>query len=327
MGHRSHPGLAPDMARDVTIREIGPGSRLPAIRSTMRTADRKAWIAASAAAGIAEIEVGSCVSTDLLPAPADGVELLAFARTLPGLGVAVCASGFDAALAAVAGEVHRITMPLSASESHSLFKVRRTHDQMLEEVRQTAALIRSLPPGKRPHLQGSLATAFGCSIEGSIPQERVLHLAVALMEAGCDEVGLSDTNGHANPEQVRRMIRSMWAAVGRDQLGSIQLHNGRGQGLANAVAALDVGLKTLDASLAGLGGCTTVAGVGGNIVTEDLVFMLEAMGLRTGIDIEALFAVRQLVARALPDEPLHGMAALAGLPKGFVAATLARALA
>lgn len=310
--------------RDVLITEIGPRSGLAGIRSVMSAIDKRAWIAASALAGVAQIEVGSLVSNGLIPAHADTADLVAFARTFPGLSVAVSACDFASVAQAAVTGVHLITMPLAVSESHSLFEARRDHAQMLEEVRQTATLIRSLPPEQRPHLKGNLTTAFGCSLEGPMPQEAVLHLAVALMDAGCDEVGLSDTSGHANPEQVRRMIRSMWAAVGRDQLGSIQLHNARGQGLANAVAALDVGMKSFDASLAGLGGCTTVAGSGGNVVTEDLVFMLEAMGLRTGIAIEALFETRRLLARALPGEPLYGMAALAGLPKGFSAATLAK---
>ena len=177
------------------------------------------------------------------------------------------------------------------------------------------------PAGQRPHFEGSLSTAFGCTLEGVVPEQRVVELAVALMEAGCDEVGLSDTTGYANPAQVKRLIKSIWSAVGRDQLTGIHLHNTRGQGLANVVAALDMGLTTIDASLGGLGGCPFAPGASGNIVTEDLVFMLEAMGLRTGIDLDALFAVREIVSAALPGEPLYGMTPLAGLPLGFVPAT------
>jgi hydroxymethylglutaryl-CoA lyase len=311
--------------RDVLVSEVGPRDGLQNVKTIMPTATKKAWITAAAAAGLAEIEVGSFVPAHILPQLADTAELVAHACAIPGLSVAVLVPNFKGAQAAVAAGAHKITIPLSVSETHSLRNVRRNHAQMLEEVRQISALIRSLPPAQRPHFEGSLSTAFGCTIEGVVPQERVLHLAVALMEAGCDEVGLSDTSGYANPAQVRRLIRSVWSAVGRDQLTGIHLHNTRGQGLANVVAALDVGLTTLDASLAGLGGCPFAPGASGNIVTEDLVFMLEAMGLRTGIDLEALFAVRELLQQALPGEPLYGMTPLAGLPKGFIFASLGSA--
>ncbi len=307
--------------RDVLISEVGPRDGLQSIQTIMPTAAKKAWITATAAAGVAEIEVGSFVPAHILPQLADTAELVAHARLIPGLNVAVLVPNFKGAQAAVASGAHKITIPLSVSETHSLRNVRRTHVQMLDEVRQISALIRSLPVAERPHFEGSLSTAFGCTLEGEVPERRVLELAVALMEAGCDEVGLSDTTGYANPAQVRRLIRSVWSAVGRDQLTGIHLHNTRGQGLANVVAALDVGLTTLDASLAGLGGCPFAPGASGNIVTEDLVFMLEAMGLRTGIDLDALFALRELLQQALPDEPLYGMTPLAGLPKGFVPAS------
>lgn len=308
-------------ARDVFISEVGPRDGLQSIQAIMPTEAKKAWITAAAAAGVPEIEVGSFVPAHILPQLADTAEIVAHARSIAGLNVAVLVPNFKGAQAAVAAGAHKITIPLSVSETHSLRNVRRSHAQMLDEVRRVAELIRGLPAGERPHFEGGLSTAFGCTLEGVVPQARVVELAVALMEAGCDEVGLSDTTGYGNPAQVRSLTRAVWAAVGRDKLSGIHLHNTRGQGLANALAALDVGLTTLDASLAGLGGCPFAPGASGNIVTEDLVFMLEAMGLRTGIDLEALFATRELLAQALPGEPLYGLTPLAGLPKGFVPAT------
>lgn len=307
--------------RDVLISEVGPRDGLQSISAIMPTESKKAWISAAAAAGVPEIEVGSFVPAHILPQLADTAEIVAHARTIPGLNVAVLVPNFKGAQAAVASGAHKITIPLSVSETHSLRNVRRSHAQMLDEVRQISALIRSLPAEQRPHFEGGLSTAFGCTLEGVVPEQRVVELAVALMEAGCDEVGLSDTTGYGNPAQVRSLTKAVWAAVGRDKLTGIHLHNTRGQGLANALAALDVGLTTLDASLAGLGGCPFAPGASGNIVTEDLVFMLEAMGLRTGIDIDALFATRELLAQALSGEPLYGLTPLSGLPKGFVPAT------
>jgi len=311
--------IAPD--RDVLVSEVGPRDGLQSIQSIMPTADKKAWISAAAAAGVPEIEVGSFVPAHVLPQLADTAELVAHARTIPGLHVAVLVPNFKGAQAAVLAGAHKITIPLSVSETHSLRNVRRTHAQVLDEVRAISALIHALPPADRPRLEGGRSTAFGCTLEGLVPETRVTELAVALMEAGCDEVGLSDTAGTANPAQVRRLVKAVWAEIGRDQLSGIHLHNTRGLGLANVVAALDVGLTTFDSSLAGLGGCPFAPGASGNIVTEDLVYMLEAMGLRTGIDLDALFALRELLARSLPGEELHGMTPLAGLPPGFVPAT------
>ena len=138
------------------------------------------------------------------------------------------------------------------------------------------------------------------------------------MECGCDEVGLSDTTGYANPAQTKRLIRAVRAAVGDSNLTGVHLHNTRGLGLANALAAIEEGITTLDSSLGGLGGCPYAPGASGNIVTEDLVFMLEAMGLDTGIDIEKLLEVRTILKEALPNEPLYGYTPDAGLPLNFL---------
>jgi len=158
---------------------------------------------------------------------------------------------------------------------------------------------------------------FGCTLEGAIPDAQVARLAEALMAAGCDEVGLADTTGYADPAAVRAIVKLVRGVVGDAALTGIHLHNTRGLGLANVLAALDAGLTTFDSSLGGLGGCPFAPGASGNIVTEDLVFMFEAMGLRTGIDLDALFAVRRLVAAALEGEPLYGFTPEAGLPLGF----------
>ena len=143
------------------------------------------------------------------------------------------------------------------------------------------------------------------------------------MAAGCDEVGLSDTAGYADPAAVRRLIRLVRGVVGADALTGVHLHNTRGLGLANALAALEEGITTLDSSLGGLGGCPFAPGASGNLVTEDLCFMLAAMGVETGIDLPALLEVRRLIAAGLPGEALYGFTASAGLPRGFRAAVAA----
>jgi hydroxymethylglutaryl-CoA lyase len=278
---------------------------------------KKAWIDAEAAAGVTEIEVGSFVPAKLLPQLADTAEVVRHACRIPGLTVAALVPNLRGAEAAVEAGAHKITLPLSVSETHSLKNVRRTRAQMLEEARAIAAMIAALPAARRPKFEGGLSTAFGCTIEGEVPPERVVSLAESLMAAGCDEVGLADTSGYANPAQVRDLVRRVHAAVGAHALSGLHLHNTRGLGLANVVAGLEVGITTFDSSLGGLGGCPFAPGASGNIVTEDLVFMLEAMGLRTGIDLTKLLQVRDILRRALPGEALYGFTPEAGLPLGF----------
>lgn len=303
---------------DIEVSEVGPRDGLQSIKPIMDTAAKKAWIKAEAEAGVPEIEVGSFVPASVLPQLADTAELVAYARSLPGLNVAVLVPNFKGAQAAIAAGAHKITIPLSVSETHSLKNVKRTHQQMYEEVQRIADLIAGLPAQQRPRFEGGLSTAFGCTLEGRIEQDKVVYAAERLIAAGCDEVGLSDTTGYADPRAVRELTQAVWRAVGRERLTGIHLHNTRGQGLACALAAIETGLRTVDASLGGIGGCPFAPGASGNIVTEDLVFMLEAMGLRTGIDLEKLLAVRDIVRAALPIEvELYGFTADAGLPKGF----------
>lgn len=301
---------------DIEVSEVGPRDGLQSISQIMPTESKKRWIEALALAGIPEIEVGSFVPARIFPQLADTMEVAKFAKTIEGLKVAALVPNLKGAENAILAGVDKLTIPLSVSETHSMRNVNRTHDQMLDEVKRIVELIRDLPIDERPLIEGALSTAFGCTIEGSISEDRVVELAEALMEAGCSEVGLSDTTGYANPVQVKRLIGKVWDAIGRDHLTGIHLHNTRGQGLANVLAAVEVGLTTVDSSMGGIGGCPAAPGASGNIVTEDLVFLLEAMGLKTGIDFDKLLDARDVVARALPDVELYGFTPNAGLPLG-----------
>lgn len=309
------------MSNEILISEVGPRDGLQSINPVMPLAAKKAWISALANTGVREIEVGSFVPAHILPQLADTAEVVAHARTIAGLTVAVLVPNLKGAEAAVKSGAHKITIPLSCSESHSLKNVRRTHAQMLDETRNIVALIRAQPAAQRPKFEGGLSTAFGCTIEGIVPADTVVRLAEEMMAAGCDEVGLSDTTGYANPAQVKDLVRRVKRAVGDHNLSGLHLHNTRGLGLANVIAGLDVGITTFDSSMAGLGGCPFAPGASGNIVTEDLVFMLEAMGLATGIDLPQLLAVRKILSDALPCEQLYGFTPDAGLPLGFSPAT------
>lgn len=291
----------------ILVSEVGPRDGLQSIERVMPLAAKQAWIAAEAAAGVREIEVGSFVPPALLPQMADTAALVEFALTIPNLTVvALVPNAKGAALAAAAG-VHAMSVPFSMSETHSLRNVRKDHPAMLAEI----ATIAGIAKAAGSNFAVGLSTAFGCTIEGAVPEAQVVRLAAQAAEAGAQEFSLSDTTGYADPAQVRRLIRAVRAEAG-DLLTTLHLHNTRGLGLANALAGLDEGITTLDASLGGLGGCPFAPGASGNLVTEDLVLMLNAMGYDTGIDLEALLEVRKIVAAALPGEPLYGFTPDAG---------------
>ena len=298
------------MQPQVLISEVGPRDGLQSVRATMPTAHKLRWIEALHAAGLREIEVGSFVPARLLPQMADVAEVVAHARTLPGLTVMALVPNAKGAQAALAAGVHKITIPVSASEAHSLANVRKTREQMLDEVRAIARLRSETAPAVQ--VEAGLSTAFGCTLQGAVPEDDVVRLAAAVADTGVDEVGLSDTTGMANPAQVRRLFTRVRAEIG-ERTGAAHMHNTRGLGLANCLAAWDVGVRTFDASLAGLGGCPYAPGASGNVVTEDLVFMFEAMGIATGIDLRQLIAARAPLAAGLPGEPLYGMTPEAGL--------------
>ena len=301
----------------VLISEVGPRDGLQNCKQIMPLEDKKRWIQAAVDAGVEEIEVGSFVSPKLLPQMADTGDVVRFAKTIPGLEVAVLVPNLKGAQMALDAGADKLTIPLSVSETHSIRNIRRTHDQVIDEAKAIADLIATLPEGKRPHFEGSLSTAFGCTIEGPIPEAQILKLSERLMAAGCDEVGLSDTTGYGDPKSIRQLIKAVRATVGNENLTGVHLHNTRGLGLANALAAYEEGITTFDASLAGLGGCPTSPGASGNIVTEDIVFMFESMGIDTNIDLEKLLAIRAILSEALPGEELYGFTANAGLPLGF----------
>ncbi|HEY6003121.1 MAG TPA: hydroxymethylglutaryl-CoA lyase [Anaeromyxobacter sp.] len=305
---------------DVRVSEVGPRDGLQALARAMPTPLKHRWIAALARAGLREIEVASCVPPRLLPQMADADEVIREAAKLPGLTVLALAPNVKGAERAFAAGAHRVTMPVSASRLHSEANLRMTPEDAVEEVRAVCRLRDGLPARSRPGVEVGLSTAFGCALEGRIDEGWVIRLATLCAEAGADSVGLSDTAGHANPAQVRRLFGALRRELG-SKAGGAHFHDTRGQGLANVVAALDAGVTTFDASQGGLGGCPYVPGAAGNVVTEDLVFLLEAMGLRTGVDLERLLAARAVLREALPGEPLRGHLAGAGLPKGFVPAS------
>jgi hydroxymethylglutaryl-CoA lyase len=297
----------------VHLCEVGPRDGLQNAKRLMATEAKKAWIAALAAAGLKEIEVGSFVPPKLIPAMADTAEVVGFSIKIPHLKVVALApnlKGFQRALEAGA---HKVTFPVSASRKHSESNVRMTPEQMVEEVRKCAA-----HPHPGVEIEGAVSTAFGCTMQGEVPEDDVVRIASQLAEF-CDGVALADTVGYANPAQVKRIFSRVKREIG-DKLEGAHFHDTRGLGLANALAAYEVGVRAFDSSMAGLGGCPYAPGASGNVITEDLVFMFESMGVSTGIDIAKLLVAREILVKAIPGEPVYGHTPVAGLPKGFRAA-------
>lgn len=292
---------------EVLVSEVGLRDGLQSIKRVMPLEAKKRWISAEAAAGVREIEVGSFVPPALLPQMADTAELVAFAKGIEGLTVVTLVPNAKGMQRAAEAGVDAVSIPFSMSETHSIKNVRKDHLAMLAEIGAAASIARD----HGIHFAVGLSTAFGCTMEGAVSEDAVVRLAEQALEAGAQEFSLSDTTGYADPAQVRRLVRKVRAAVG-ERLTTLHLHNTRGLGLANVVAGLEEGITTFDASLGGLGGCPFAPGASGNLVTEDLVLMLNSMGLRTGIDLDALLQVRSIIENALPGEPLYGFTPDAG---------------
>ncbi len=306
------------VSTDVLISEVGPRDGLQSIKSIMPTKQKHAWIDALYRAGVREIEVASFVPAKLLPQMADADEVVRHAKTLPGLTVMALVPNLRGAQAAIEAGVHKVTLPVSASAAHSLANVRKTREEMIEEVKKIAQYRNECAPQIK--IEAGIATAFGCTLQGLVPEDEVIWMAEQVIEAGADETGLSDTTGYANPAQIKRLFRRLKAAIG-NKAGAAHLHNTRGLGLANCLAAYEEGVTSFDSSMGGLGGCPYAPGASGNVVTEDLVFMFEAMGIKTGIHLELLFEARKPLQLGVPTEIIYGMVPEAGVPKGFAAAT------
>jgi len=300
------------------VREVGLRDGLQSIARVLPTERKRQWLRDAHAAGQREIEVGSFVPAHLLPQLADTAELLAFAKTLPGLFASVLVPNLKGAERAIAGAADLMVVPLSASHAHSLANLRKTPDEVVAEVARIRAARDAA--GAKTLIEGGVGTAFGCTIQGEVDPDEVLRLMQALLDAGADRVSLADTVGYADPAMVRRLFERALRIAG-DRLWCGHFHDTRGLGLANAYAALELGIARFDACLAGIGGCPHAPGASGNVDTEDLVFMLERMGVATGVDLPRLLALREQVAGWLEGETLQGTLWRAGFPKTFVPAT------
>ena len=296
----------------VSIREVGLRDGLQAIARTVPTERKLEWLRELHAAGLREIEVGSFVPARLLPQLADTAELVAFAKTLPGLTVSVLVPNLKGAERALESGAHSMLLPLSASHAHSLANLHKTPEEVLREIAGIVALRDAARSSCR--IEIGISTAFGCTIQGTVEPEEVLHLLRALSDLGVDSIGLADTVGYADPKAVGSLFARGLEVAG-NRLDRGHFHDTRGLGMANAFAAWQAGIRRFDASLGGIGGCPHAPGASGNVATEDLAYLFASMGEETGLDFDALIALRGKVAAWLDGEPLHGAIWRAGLPK------------
>lgn len=296
------------------VREVGLRDGLQSIRTILPTERKKEWLRDAVAAGQREIEVGSFVPPKLLPQMADTADVLAYAKTLPGLFASVLVPNLRGAESALAGDADLMLLPLSASHEHSLANLRKTPNEVVAELGRIRAARDA--SGCKTLIEGGVGTAFGCTIQGEVKTAEVMRLLQALLDAGADRVSLADTVGYADPGSVSRLFEQALKIAG-DRLWCGHFHDTRGLALANAYAVLELGITRFDASLAGIGGCPHAPGASGNASSEDLTFMLEACGVATGIELSAFLTLRAKVAGWLQGEQANGAMWRAGLPKTF----------
>jgi hydroxymethylglutaryl-CoA lyase len=300
----------------VSLREVGLRDGLQLVKTFPSTEAKKRWVRDEYAAGVRHFEVGSFLPAKTFPQFADVREMVETVATLPGAHGVVLALNERGVNEALASGVAEIASVVSATEEHSQANANRSREAAIANVKRLCDLRDA--SAHKPIVHAAISMALGCSISGEVDPNEVLRLVEKCFEAGVDVVGIADTVGYAGPKQVGDLT---WAAV--RLAGSkpicVHLHDTRGMGIANAAAALDAGARILDGSLGGLGGCPFAPGATGNVVFEDLVFLCESKGFATGIDIDQLIAARTILRSEMPNEPLYGGLARAGLPRGTAA--------
>jgi hydroxymethylglutaryl-CoA lyase len=295
----------------VSLREVGLRDGLQLVKKFPSTVAKQRWVRDEYDAGVRHFEIGSFLPAKTFPQFADVRDLVQTVAALPGAhGIALTLNerGVNEALASGVAEVATV---VSATEEHSQANANRSRDQAIANVKRLCELRDA--SSHKPIVNAAISMALGCSIAGPVDPREVIKLAERCYEAGADFVAIADTVGYAGPRQVGELTKAIVKIAGSKPV-CVHLHDTRGMGIANASAALDAGARILDGSLGGLGGCPFAPGATGNVVFEDLVFLCESKGFRTGIDIDRLVAVRSILRSEMPDEALYGGLARAGLP-------------
>lgn len=298
----------------VVIREVGLRDGLQLVRQYPGTEAKRAWLDVEYHAGLRNFEIGSFLPQARYPQFADTEELIAHVRSKAAAASSALVLNHVGGTRALESNVDEIICVVSASEAHNMANARRSIDATLGEIERLLAARQA--SNRRPVVAVAIAMAFGCSISGknSVATADVLRIAERCLRAGADVLSIADTVGYASPSDVRARVKAVVRAFPATPV-ICHFHDTRGLGLANAAAALDEGVRILDASLGGLGGCPFAPGATGNIVLEDTIFLAQSMGFDVPIDIEALRPARQIAEDAMPSEQFYGHVLKAGLPR------------
>ena len=295
----------------VSLREVGLRDGLQLVKTFPATEAKQRWVREEYAAGVRHFEVGSFLPAKTFPQFADVREIVQTVAALGGahgIALALNERGVNEALASGVGEIASV---VSATEEHSQANANRSREAAIANVKRLCDLRDA--SSHKPIVHAAISMALGCSISGTVDPKEVLRLVEKCLEAGVDAVGIADTVGYAGPKQVGDLTKAAVGLAGKTPI-CVHLHDTRGMGIANASAALDEGARILDGSLGGLGGCPFAPGATGNVVFEDLVFLCESKGFVTDIEIDRPIAVRAILRESMPNEPLYGGLARAGLP-------------
>jgi hydroxymethylglutaryl-CoA lyase len=300
----------------VVLREVGLRDGLQLVKTFPSTDAKRRWVRDEYAAGVRHFEVGSFLPAKTFPQFVDVREVVGTVASLPGahgIALALNERGVNEALASGVAEIATV---VSATEEHSQANANRSRESAIANVKRMCELRDA--SAHKPIVNAAISMALGCSIAGDVDPNEVVRLVEKCLESGVDVVAIADTVGYAGPKAVADLTRAAVKIAGNKPI-CIHLHDTRGMGIANAAAALDEGARIFDGSLGGLGGCPFAPGATGNVVMEDLVFLCESKGFRTGIDIEKLIAVRSILKSEMPNEALYGGLARAGLPRAAAA--------
>jgi len=291
---------------EVSVYEVSPRDGLQNEPIIVPLADKLRLIDALQASGLKRIEVSSFVSPKWVPQLADAAELIRALPAVPGVTYSALVPNARGLERAVEVKLLEIAVFLSASESHNKANVNKTVDATLDVFREI------VPPALEAgiRVRAYVSTVWGCPYEGDVPVAKSVHIAKRLTDLGCYQVSLGDTIGVGTPKKTNAVVRALQSEIPNDNI-ALHFHDTRGTALANVLMGLELGVRTFDASVGGLGGCPYAPGASGNLATEDLVYMLENMGVHTGVDLEKLLEAGNIAARVVK-RPLTGKVHQAG---------------
>ncbi len=302
------------MKDNVIIREVGLRDGLQLSKSRLNTVQKLNWCKEQVDAGFKEIEVTSIVPKSILPQFSDYTDVYKGSEKITGLKPSVLVPNKYGGLKALEIGVKKITFVLSASEAHNKSNVKMSTKNSLQMLKELISTNNLKNYEDKAIISLAIATSFGCSIQGEVSEKLVINIIKNALAIGVDEINLADTVGYANPKQVFKLFSKVTNIFGNISLAA-HFHDTRGMGLANVMAAYQAGVRLFDSSLGGLGGCPFAPGASGNISTEDCVYMLESIGVDTGINLQKLIKLRKKIELLMPDDIFYGKLVMSGISK------------